>query len=149
MQLTQHTDYALRTLIFLSLAPQEQLATIQQIAEAYDISRNHLMKVVSKLAAKGYIVSVRGAGGGIRLAQAPADIRIGKVIQDLEPLNGLVDCMRANNRCVISSACSLPAMLDRASMAFIAELNHYTLQDLLPQHKKEELVHFLQIEPIA
>lgn len=146
MQLTQHTDYALRTLIFLGLKPQNKLATIQEIAEAYNISRNHLMKVVSKLVAKGYILSTRGAGGGIRLAHPPADINVGKVVQDLEPMSGLVECMRPENRCAITRACSLPAMLARATTAFLAELNNYTLEDLLPQHKQDELIHFLQIK---
>lgn len=149
MQLTQHTDYGLRVLIFLGLKPQDQLATIQEIAEAYNISRNHLMKVVSKLATYGYIISTRGAGGGIRLAQSPADIIVGQVIQDLEPINGLVECMRPNSLCAISLACSLPNMLSRASAAFIAELNKYTIQDLLPQHKQDQLIHFLQIEPAS
>lgn len=148
MHLTQHTDYALRTLIFLGLKPQDQLTTIQEIAEAYDISRNHLMKVVSNLAAQKYIISTRGAGGGIRLARQPQDINVGKVIKDLEPLSGLVECMRPDNRCAITAACSLPNMLARASAAFLAELNNYSLKDLLPEHKQEQLSHILQIKRI-
>jgi len=148
MRLTQHADYALRTLIYLGLKQQE-LSTIQEIAEAYDISRNHLMKVVGKLAARGYIHSTRGTGGGIRLASSPDTIHVGQVVQDMEPEDGLVECLRPDNHCVITPACILTGILSQAHTAFMAELNHYTLQDLLPQKKQRELSRLLRLKHIA
>ncbi|MBQ0715210.1 MAG: Rrf2 family transcriptional regulator [Paraperlucidibaca sp.] len=145
MRLTQHADFALRTLIFLGLKSPEQLSTIQEIAEAYQVSRNHLMKVVSRLVAHNYVVSVRGAGGGIRLAKAPNEILIGDVVQHMEPEDGLVECLRENNKCVITPACLLPGMLMRARDAFTAELNKQTLQDILPFSRRHELSGLLNI----
>ena len=147
MRLTQHADFALRTLIFLGLKAQDQLSTIQEIAEAYQVSRNHLMKVVSRLVAHNYVVSVRGAGGGIRLAKAPNEILIGDVVQHMEPEDGLVECLRENNQCVITPACLLPGMLMRARDAFTAELNKQTLQDILPFSRRHELSGLLNISP--
>jgi Rrf2 family nitric oxide-sensitive transcriptional repressor len=146
MRLTQHADYALRTLIFLGLLPPEQLTTIQEIAETYKISRNHLMKVVGKLAANGYVSSSRGAGGGIKLAKPPESISIGHVVRDMEPDDGLVECLRPDNQCVITPACVLPNILAKARAAFMAELNTYTLLDLLPRNKRKDLINLLAVE---
>lgn len=147
MRLTQHTDYALRVLIFLGLKSGD-LATIQEIAESYDISRNHLMKVVQELAGKGYIKSTRGAGGGIRLSRAPEAINLGDVFGAMEADAGLVECLRPENACVITPACSLAAILKAAAAAFAAELSNYTLADLLPANKRKEFYSLLKITNI-
>ncbi|MEX0943302.1 MAG: Rrf2 family transcriptional regulator [Pseudomonadales bacterium] len=144
MRLTQHTDYSLRVLLYLALVP-EQLATIQQISEAYGISRNHLMKVVHKLVKTGFVESVRGQGGGIRLNKAPQDIGIGKVIRAMEPDIALVECLRPDNTCVITPACKLPPILNKALAAFFRELDRYTLKDLLPASARNELATLLNI----
>lgn len=144
MRLTLHADLALRVLTFLALTG-ERRATIQEIAESYGISRNHLMKVVHKLAVLGYVESARGAGGGIRLAGRPEAINIGRVIADMEPDFGLVECFRPENQCVITPACRLPAMLDEALRAFRAVLSKYTLADLVPPDARKDLTLLLRI----
>ena len=146
MRLTQHADYALRTLIFLGLKPHDELATIQEIAESYHISRNHLMKVVGRLAVQGYVVSTRGIGGGICLAKAPETIIVGQVVRSMEPEDGLVECLRENNHCVITPVCVLPGMLAKARAAFMTELDSYSLRDLLPPGKRRKLSHLLALE---
>lgn len=145
MRLTQHTDYALRVLIYLGLKG-EGLATIQEIAEAYRISNNHLMKVARELANSGYVESIRGAGGGLRLRQDPASISLGKVVQDLEPELGLTECMREGNTCVITAACALPAVLRRAQEAFMEELLARSLADVLPRNRRKPLEQLLKLE---
>lgn len=138
MRLTIHTDLALRVLIFLALI-EGRRTTIQEIAESFGISRNHLMKVVHQLATLGFIQSTRGAGGGIELARRPESIRIGDLVASVEPDFSLVECFRPDNQCVIVPACMLPAMLGQALDAFRRTLNTYTLADLVLAGKRTPL----------
>lgn len=130
MRLTQTTDYALRVLIYLAVSPDEQV-TIREISAAYRISQNHLMKVVQQLAANGFVLSRRGKTGGIRLNGGPGAIEIGAVVRAMESDFALVECFRESNRCVITPACKLPLLLEKARDAFIAVLDQYTLADLV------------------
>lgn len=130
MRLTHHADLALRVLMHLALSGERRV-TIREISDAFGISRNHLMKVAHKLAGLGYVESTRGSGGGLRLGQPAGSIGIGRVVRDMEPDFGLVECFRPENRCIITPACALPAMLDEALRAFLATLDKYTLADLV------------------
>jgi Rrf2 family nitric oxide-sensitive transcriptional repressor len=130
MRLTQYTDFSIRVLIYLG-AHGDRRCTIQEIADDYRISRNHLMKVVQKLAAEGFITSVRGAGGGLSLPQAPEDLNLGEVVERMEPDFGMVECMRDGNECVITAACRLPPVLAEATRAYLDVISRYTLADLL------------------
>ncbi|SMF76051.1 transcriptional regulator, BadM/Rrf2 family [Tistlia consotensis] len=131
MQLTRHSDYALRLLMRLALAPDE-VVTIQEIAEAYGISRNHLMKIALELGRHGFIETLRGRGGGLRLGKAPSEIRLGAVVRATEDSFALVECFDADhNRCVITGACRLRGALREALQAFLAVLDGYTLADLV------------------
>jgi len=130
MRLTTYTDYSLRVLIRLALNPEE-LTTIADIARAYNISQHHLMKVVHHLGLAGYIETVRGHGGGMRLAKKPAQIPLGEVVRRTEPDFGLVDCFRASECCAIQPACLLTGVLQEALDAFLAVLDRYTLADLV------------------
>lgn len=98
MRITQYSDYALRTLIYLAVVPkQHELSNIQAIADSYQISKNHLTKIVHHLSKIGLIESVRGKNGGIRLAFAPKDINIGTVLRHTEVDFGMVDCFFGNH----------------------------------------------------
>lgn len=144
MRLTLHTDLALRVLIYLALIGENR-ATIQKIASSYDISRNHLMKVVHQLATLGYVRSIRGAGGGIELARAPDDIRLGELISLVESDLTLVECFRPENRCVITPACRLPGLLDQALSEFLTTLDRYTLADLVQNEDQNQLKNLLRL----
>ena len=126
MQLTRHTDYALRLLIDLANQHGERLS-IAGVAEAQNISRTHLMKIANALAHAGFIEATRGRGGGIRLAREPAAINIGAVVAAMEPGCGLVSCVG----CKLVGNCRLPAMLDEAKRAFSATLARYSLADVI------------------
>lgn len=131
MKLTTFSDYTLRVLMFLALH-RDRLATIPEIAAAYDISENHLMKVVHQLARAGVIESVRGKGGGIRLAREPETIRLGQIVRASEGEPPIVECLSANAMtCRIAPACRLTAVLVRAFDALYAVLDEYTLADLV------------------
>jgi Rrf2 family transcriptional regulator, nitric oxide-sensitive transcriptional repressor len=134
MRLTNYTDYSLRVLIRLALRPGE-LATIADIAKAYNISEHHLMKVVHQLGVAGFIETVRGHGGGMRLARSAGDIVVGDVVRRMEPDFGLVACFR-NEPCAISPACTLSGVLDEALAAYMAVLDRYTLADLLKKPRQ-------------
>ena len=131
MRLTYHTDYALRVLLYLAALPDTQRAHIQDIADAYAISSNHLMKIVHELGKLGYIETIRGHKGGMRLARNPADIRIGEVVRQTEEDFFLVECFdREHNCCVITPICNLRTALQEALAAFLSVLDRYTLADL-------------------
>jgi Rrf2 family nitric oxide-sensitive transcriptional repressor len=131
MQLTQYTDYALRTLIALALSPGER-STVSDVSRAYDISRHHLVKVVGRLAELGYVETVRGKGGGMRLARRPQQIGVGEIVRAMEAELGVVECLKADGGdCVISSACRLKSILRDATGKFLAELDAYTLADMI------------------
>jgi Rrf2 family nitric oxide-sensitive transcriptional repressor len=135
MRLTTYTDYTLRTLVYLALRP-ERLVTIAEIADAYGISYNHLMKVVHQLGVAGYIQTVRGKKGGLRLAKAPAAINLGEVVRRMEPDLDLVSCFQESDVCTIQPACVLKGALAEALAAFLAVLDGYTLADLAAPRRK-------------
>jgi Rrf2 family transcriptional regulator, nitric oxide-sensitive transcriptional repressor len=130
MRMTLHSDYSLRVLLALGVA-EGRRGTIGAIAAQYGISRNHLMKVCHRLQQSGYIETVRGKNGGLRLARDPGSIRIGDVVRDMEPDLELVECFSADNRCVITRACRLQHVLADGLEAFFDSLNRNTLADLL------------------
>ncbi len=131
MQLTLHTDYSLRVLMYLGIRPNQQ-ATIPEIAKSYGISRNHLAKVVHNLANMGYINTSRGKGGGMLLAYNPKDINIGDVVQKTETDFNLVECFdKNNNTCPIFPGCALIKALNDAKSSFIGVLSQYTLADVV------------------
>ena len=133
MQLTQYTDYGLRTLIALGVA-RPRMLTVGEISGAYGISRNHLVKVVARLAELGYVTTVRGKGGGMRLARDPADIRVGMVVRQMEAELGVVECLETGGgRCVIAPSCRLKSMLHAATQRFMDELDAHSLADVLQQ----------------
>lgn len=135
MRLTTYTDYTLRVLIYLALNRKE-LVTIADVARAYDISQNHLMKVVHQLAVNGYIETIRGKGGGMRLAQEPPEINLGELIRTTEGNHGLLECVDGEGSCCIQPACTLTAILREAHSALYAVLQRYTLDDLIkPQQE--------------
>ena len=130
MRLTLYTDYSLRVLIYLAQS-DGKLVTISELADFYQISRNHLVKVVHQLGLGGYITTLRGKHGGIRLARAPGEIVIGEVVRQTEPDFDLLECLNpAADQCVISKYCSLKSVLFTARDNFLAELDRYTLADL-------------------
>lgn len=130
MQLTQFTDYSLRALIFIAL--KKTSCTIKEIAEAYDISENHLVKIVHNLSKLGLIKTTRGKHGGILMAQVPATINLGELVALLEPHFDLVPCFNKEKaNCCIAPACRLKGILHEAERAFRTVLDQYTLADIL------------------
>lgn len=131
MRLTQYTDFALRTLIYLG-ASNGRRHTIRDIAEAYDISRHHLTRVAQHLNRHGFVVATRGKGGGLSLSSDASDITIGGVVRAMESPNILVECFDpVNCRCVIEGHCKMTGAFHEAYAAFLSVLDQYTLADLL------------------
>lgn len=125
MKLTRYTDYALRVLIHLAVHENE-LVSIGRIASRYLISQNHLMKVVQNLSRAGFVETVRGRNGGLRLARPAAQINVGDLVRHTEGGFDLVEC----GGCVIAPACGLPRVLAEATKAFLSVLDSYTIGDL-------------------
>jgi Rrf2 family nitric oxide-sensitive transcriptional repressor len=129
MRLALHTDYALRTLLYLASHPGR--ASAAAVAEFYRISKDHVAKVVQTLSRQGYLRSIRGIGGGIELAKKPEEIRVGQVILDCEGNMHLLDCVGIENVCVIQPGCKLKTVLAKAERIQMEYLQSVTLSDLL------------------
>jgi Rrf2 family nitric oxide-sensitive transcriptional repressor len=143
MRLTTFSDYTLRTLMYLALRPNT-LCTIDEIAAAYGVSAHHLTKVVHLAAQAGDIATVRGQGGGLRLARLPEAITIGSVLRRTEPDLDIVPCFGSGSACAIQPACVLQGVLGDALAAFLAVLDRMTLADLV--RPRGRLCELLQLE---
>ncbi|MDQ5941631.1 MAG: Rrf2 family transcriptional regulator, nitric oxide-sensitive transcriptional repressor [Pseudomonadota bacterium] len=135
MYITQHTDYALRALIYLG-TNADRLVTIQEISERFDVSRNHLMKVVNALIRAGFVEGVRGKGGGLRLARVPREIVVGAVVREMEPGMDLVECFGSGCQCILDPSCKLKVILSDALAAFLKVLDDMSLADLLGKSER-------------
>lgn len=133
MQLSSFTDYGIRVLIYLSALKEDELTNITTVSEHYNISRNHLVKVVHKLGQLGYVETIQGKHGGIKLKRSPELINVGLVIRALEPLE-ILNC--SISFCHISPACRLKKYLVDAKEAFLKELEKYTIYDLVNDNPK-------------
>lgn len=148
MNITQHTDYALRLLIYLGACPERRV-TIKEVAERFDISRSHLMKIVNRLVADGFVEGARGKGGGLRLNRPPADINVGDVVRRMEPGFELVECFGSQSHCLLDAGCRLKGVLHSALQAFLAELDAVTLDELIiRQPRLREVLGVISISPL-
>jgi len=139
MQLTKHTDFSLRVLIFLSLQEDNSLVTIDDIAEHFNILKNHLTKIVHKLSKYGYVKTVRGKNGGICLARSPDQMNLGAIIKEMETNTEIVNCEKP--ACPLHMNCVLKGVLNEAQLAFFTTLEQYTLADISkPQQKIKNLL---------
>ena len=135
MQLTRHTDYGIRILIYLALLPKEDKASIDKISTLYGISRNNVNKIVHQLGMAKIIETRRGKGGGFFLEQSPENINIGDLVMLLENTLDVIDCEK--QECRILPACSFKGIINEASLAFIEVLKKYTLDDLIKNSKQD------------
>lgn len=138
MQLTLFTDIALKAIMYLKQA--EKLVTIDEIAEKFRITRNHLIKVLNFMVHQQWIGSVRGRSGGLFYNEASDSLKLGDIIMMLENKDELLDC----NACVLHANCGLRGMLRDAVAAFYSSLNQYTLKDLNGSATAEFIVHIMK-----
>ena len=147
MRLTLYTDYSLRVLLYLANKEGEAV-TISELANFYQISRNHLVKVVHNLGLKGYILTTRGRNGGLKLAHPAKDIFVGAVVRSTEPDFELLECFNpATDQCVITRSCSLKGVLFNAQATFMGILDEYSLADLTKPPKKAATFKSIPIVP--
>ena len=142
MRLTFSTDYALRLLMLVGLEI-DRLVTIEEVADRFGISKNHLMKVAYQLGQAGYLETVRGRNGGLRLGKAPSQIVVGEVVRKIEPDFAVVECENPGGYCRIARCCILRSAIREAVHAFLEKLDEYTLEDLL--RPKTKLRHLLGV----
>ncbi len=132
MRLTTMTDYALRLLMHVG-QHRDRLCTIAEVAQVYGISEAHLMKITHQLGLGGWIETVRGKGGGMRLAREPAQINLGELVRSVEPDFMLVECMASGSACTLTGKCGLTGVFSGALGAFMKQLDDHTLADVLPK----------------
>lgn len=128
MQLTRHTDYTLRVLLLLAARPDQRI-TLSEIAKFFDISLEHLRKVVHRLSSMGYLTTYQGRGGGIELAYAPENINVGEVLKRLEGVKPLIDCESLD--CRLYPVCTLSNALSHGQKAFFDAMSEFSLADLI------------------
>ncbi|MEW6100595.1 MAG: Rrf2 family transcriptional regulator [Pseudomonadota bacterium] len=158
MRLTSFTDYALRVLIFLAAGRGEPRATVGEIAAAFDISESHLTKVAHFLGRQGWVVTVRGKGGGLQLARPAGTIGVGEVVRRAEGEGAFAECFEARPRqglepadrpgagrtpCSIADMCGLQGVLREAVAAFFGVLDRHTVQDLVQEPQRLRAVLFV------
>jgi Rrf2 family transcriptional regulator, nitric oxide-sensitive transcriptional repressor len=145
MRLTDYTDYSLRVLMYLGMH-RDRVVTIQDIADAYDISKSHLMKIVHQLGLAGLVETTRGRSGGLRLGKEPEVINIGEVVKLTEPDFKMVECFDGEaNACVLSPSCQLQSALTKATQAYLMVLSGFTLADMLKGStslRKRQIIQF-------
>lgn len=140
MRLTLHTDYALRVLMYVSMKGDE-LATIGEIVDHFDISKGHIMKVVHELGQLGYLETTRGKNGGLALARKPSQICVGTLVRQVERELGVVGCLQGTDGfCRIENCCVLRCALRDATKAFLSVLDGYTLEDLIKPRRSLKLL---------
>ncbi|MFN3651676.1 MAG: RrF2 family transcriptional regulator [Armatimonadota bacterium] len=144
IRLNLSTDYALRTLLFLASRPGGHCST-REVAEFYEISADHVSKVVQTLARAGVVRAERGRGGGIRLARKPADVTVGEIVELFEGPVALLACVNTDDVCTIQPSCRLRLILDDAGRQLILRLRQVTLSDLAVP----EPAALIQLEPAA
>jgi Rrf2 family transcriptional regulator, nitric oxide-sensitive transcriptional repressor len=131
MQLTRHTDYALRVLMYLAKQP-DKLSSVSEVAAFYSVSRNHLVKVVQGLTESGFVKTTRGKHGGMQLAHDSKDISVGSVVRKMENHFNIVECFElSTDGCCIENSCGLKAVIHRATSHFLKELDKTSLADVL------------------
>lgn len=135
MQLTSHTDFALRALIYLAVR-EDQPVSVEAMATAYGISANHLAKVAQHLVRVGWAESVRGRGGGLRLSKKAWEVPLGTMLKELERRWDLVECFGQGSRCPVEPACGLKSVLHEAQQAFFNVLDRYTLRDVVADRRQ-------------
>lgn len=136
MHLSSYSDFSLRVLMHTAIRSPERV-TIDEVADTFSISRNHLVKVVHDLGRNGYLATWRGIGGGFALARPAEEIRVGDIVRLGEKAETVIDCRdRQNRTCVIFPACRLKGVLDEAATAFFEVLDRYSLADLVRKPAK-------------
>ena len=132
MRLTLHTDYGIRLLIYLDMH-RDRLVTTSEVADAYGISRNHLVKIAQHLTELDYVASVRGRNGGLRLSRDASEVTLGEVVRKLEANSLLIECFDpTTNTCPIAPICGLTGILRDAQEAFFKVLDGYTIRQVSP-----------------
>lgn len=149
MNLTLHTDYSLRILLYLAEHTNRPVAT-REISEAYGVSRNHLVRVVETLQSNGFVKASAGRTGGVTLARAPEEINVGELVRRTEPNFRIVECFDLEaNTCRILPACSLRGVLEQALESFFSVLDRYTLADLVRMKGSQRISDFLPVQALA
>ena len=140
MQLTRYTDFGIRTLMYLAAQPERQtLFRISEITEVFDLSPNHVSKIVHQLGKHGYLQTIRGKSGGFRLGRTPVEINLGQLVRVLENSLAPIDCSKPY--CRLLPSCQWKGVLVQAVEAYLAVLDRFTLQDIVSN--KEELMKLL------
>jgi Rrf2 family nitric oxide-sensitive transcriptional repressor len=140
MTITRFSDLALRLLMYLGSRsePMQATVTVREVAELFNVPYTHLVKVAHQLGQQGFLITTKGAGGGLRLARSAESIRLGEILRITEPSDSVIDCV--TQPCTLAGACILKGALDNAYAAFLDTLDRYTLAEVARTPRLQKLV---------
>lgn len=140
MTITRFSDLALRLLMYLGSRsePMQATVTVREVAELFNVPYTHLVKVAHQLGQQGFLITTKGAGGGLRLARSAESIRLGEILRITEPSDSVIDCV--TQPCPLAGACLLKGALDSAYAAFLDTLDRYTLAEVARTPRLQKLV---------
>lgn len=138
MQLNKFTDIGLRVLMYLSQPRVDQPVTIDEIATTFDLPRNHLIKVITRLNKLGWIKTTRGRHGGLELNPESMQLRIGDILRELENTTELINCEKP--LCQFHGNCLLKGALQNGLESFYAHMNQYRLLDIVNHNTREKII---------
>lgn len=138
MQITKFTDLGLRVLMYLTQEIGTSIVTINEIAQQFNVPRNHLIKVVTRLNKLNWVSTTRGRTGGLRLGVQPSELKLGNILRELENKTSLINC--SEPPCVLSGQCNLKEILDHGLNSFYEEMNKYTLQSIVDYKTQQAVI---------
>lgn len=129
MKLNHFTDFSMRVLMYLNQQKTKQ-SSLDGLSDTFQISRNHLIKVVQFLALHQLIITKRGKNGGILIDKKATEIGLGDLIHLLEQEESpVINC--DSKPCLFQShQCKLKIIFNNAYQIFIESLNQFSLHDL-------------------
>jgi Rrf2 family nitric oxide-sensitive transcriptional repressor len=127
LQLTQKTDYAIRTLVFLALHRTRRVPA-REVSEAFGISYHHVVKAIQILVSEGWVDSKNGKGGGLELKREPETLSLGEVVRVTENHFNMLECFDPEtNTCCLFKVCAIKGAIKKAQLAFLKTLDNITL----------------------
>lgn len=142
MQITKFTDLSLRVLMYLTHDANGAIVTINEIAQQFDVPRNHLIKVVTRLNKLNWVITTRGRNGGLKLAMKASELKLGNILMELENKTSLINC--AEPPCVLAGRCNLKNILDHGLQVFYHEMNQYSLQTIMDKTTQNAVIQMHQ-----
>ena len=130
MEITQQADYAVRAILDLTLRPNGERASCEEIARRQGIPVAFLTKICSRLAADGFVQSQRGVNGGVWLARPAQEITLLEVVEAIDGPILLNECVSPNGACTFGDDCPMKPIWCDTQAELVQRLKTATFANL-------------------